>query len=124
MIQYLYLFAGGVAGVFGRHFLASAIYRKWDGGLPIGTFIVNLSGCLLIGIFNSLAEQKMWMGPRERLLLMTGFCGGYTTFSALILESSNLVKDGKMGLALAYLSLSVLCGFLLFRVGAWAGKAI
>ncbi len=124
MLKWTYLAIGGVAGVFSRYLLAGAIYKKLGTGFPSGTLIVNLSGCLLIGVFNSWAEEKLFLGPNGRLLLITGFCGGYTTFSALILETSNLASDGETLLALANVVGSVTIGFILFRVGAWIGKVI
>jgi len=124
MLSWTYLAVGGLAGVFCRYTLAAAIYKKVGSGFPSGTLIVNLTGCLLIGFFNSLAEEKLWLGPGGRLLLMTGFCGAYTTFSTLILETSNLMNDGDFGWALLNLTLSVVIGFILFRLGAWAGKVL
>jgi len=124
MLKWTYLAIGGIAGVFARYLLAGAIYKKLGTGFPSGTLIVNLSGCLLIGIFNSWAEEKLFLGPNGRLLLMTGFCGAYTTFSTLMLETSNLASDGELLLALGNVVFSAILGFILFRAGAWIGKVI
>ena len=124
MLKWTYLAIGGVTGAFARYVLAGAIYRKLGTGFPYGTLIVNLSGCLLIGIFKSWAEEKLFLGPNGRILLMTGFCGAYTTFSTLMLETSNLAKDGEMLLAFANVVVSAILGFILFRAGAWIGKVI
>ena len=124
MLKWGYLAAGGVVGVFSRYWLAGAIYKKLGTAFPSGTLVVNLSGCLFIGIFNSLAEERLLLGPNERLLLMTGFCGAYTTFSTLMLETSNLVGDGEVLYALGNILISAIFGFLIFRLGAWLGKTI
>jgi CrcB protein len=124
VVKWTYLIFGSIAGGLFRYVVAGAIYKKWGTGFPTGTLIVNLTGCLLIGFFNSLAREKFILGPNDRLLLMTGFCGAYTTFSALILETSNLLREGEAARALTNLLLSVIVGFLLFRAGEWIGKAI
>jgi fluoride exporter len=124
MLKWLYLTTGCVAGGFSRYLLASAVYRRLGTDFPCGTLVVNLSGCLLIGFFDSLAKEKGLMGTNERLLLMTGFCGAYTTFSALILETSNLVHEGELLRAGWNVTLSLVLGFALFRLGALLGKAI
>lgn len=124
MLKLFYLAIGGLAGVFSRYWLADAVYKKLGTSFPSGTLVVNLTGCLFIGIFNSLAEEKLLLGPNERLLLMTGFCGAYTTFSTLMLESSNLVGDGEVFYALTNIVASVVLGFLFFRFGVWLGKTI
>ncbi len=124
MLQWLYLTIGCVAGGFSRYFLATAIYRRFDTGFPTGTLIVNLSGCLFIGFFNSLAEEKLLLGMNERLLLMTGFCGAYTTFSAFILETSNLIHDGEILQASCNVAISFIAGLVLFRLGAFFGRFV
>jgi len=115
---------GGIAGVAARYLLATWIYKMAGTDFPYGTMAVNLSGCLLIGVFNSLAEVKSALSPNDRILLMTGFCGAYTTFSTLILETSNLINDGEMLRASMNFFGSGLLGFLLFRVGEYLGTVI
>jgi CrcB protein len=122
MSQILALTAGSIAGGLARHFLAGALYRQWGAGFPHGTLAVNLIGCFLIGIFSVMAEEKLYLGPSGRLLLMTGFCGAFTTFSTFMLETGNLVKDGELFRALLNVVLSVIAGFLVFRLGILLGK--
>jgi fluoride exporter len=59
---------------------------------PLGTFIANILGCFLIGVFFALSERNNAISPEWRLFLTTGFCGGYTTFSSFSLESLNLLR--------------------------------
>ena len=124
MLKWNYLIIGSIAGGFSRYFLAGAVSRRIGAGFPHGTLAVNLSACLLIGFFNSLAEEKFLLGPNERILLMTGFCGAYSTFSTLILETSNLLKDGELFLASSNVVVSLVAGLLLFRLGEYLGKAV
>jgi CrcB protein len=113
-----------VSGVFARVLLAGWVYRAFSADFPYGTMAVNLSGCFLIGIFSSLAETKSLLGPEARMLLMSGFCGGYTTFSTLMLETSNLLRDGEFLRACVNFLGSGALGLLLFRFGALLGAAV
>jgi CrcB protein len=124
MNKWLCLIVGSIAGGLARYLFAGVVSERFGARFPYGTLLVNVSGCLLIGIFNSLAEEKFLLGVNERILLMTGFCGAYTTFSTLILETSNLVKNGELGLGLLNLGVSIGAGFILFRLGELMGRVI
>lgn len=124
MGKWLGLTLGGILGTFARYFLAGFIYRIYGTNFPFGTLAVNLIGCFLIGFFAVLAEEKFLLGPVARTFLMIGFCGAFTTFSTLILETSNLVKDSENFYALLNILLSVLFGFLVFRLGVLLARAI
>jgi CrcB protein len=115
---------GGIAGTAARYLCATWIYKATGTNFPYGTMVVNLSGCLLIGFFNGLGEVRSVLSPNDRILLMTGFCGAYTTFSTLILETSNLINDGEMLRASLNFFGSGLLGFLLFRVGGYLAAVI
>jgi CrcB protein len=121
---WIYLAAGSVAGGLCRYGLFSTVHGRLGFHFPFGNFAVNLSGCLLIGILNALADAKAWVGPHERLLLMTGFCGAYTTFSSLIMETSDLMRRGNLGLAAANVLGSVVLGFAFFRLGEVVGRVL
>ena len=124
MLKWAYLVAGSIVGGILRYVFAGAVYKRLGAGFPYGTLAVNLTGCLLIGFFYSLAEEKFLLGPDERVLLMTGFCGAYTTFSTLILESSNLISSGEWLRSLSNVGVSIVAGFLLLRAGAMIGKLV
>lgn len=124
MTKILALAIGSLAGGFARYYLAGFVYKIFGTRFPIGTLAVNFAGCFLIGIFSSLAERKFLIGPESRLLLMAGFCGAFTTFSTFMLETSNLMKDGELGPALLNVALSVIAGFLIFRLGVFLGELI
>ena len=111
------LTAGSVAGGFARYFLAGWIYRWAGTGFPYGTISVNLAGCLMIGFLAGMAEGKFALSPEARLLLMTGFCGAFTTFSTFILETAELARIGQPAPAIANILVSVLAGYALYRAG-------
>ncbi len=121
MNKWIGLAVGSILGGFSRYLLAGWIYRFTGADFPYGTFIVNVSGCFLIGLFYSFSEVRFLIGPDARLFLMTGFCGAYTTFSTLILETANLAQDGEMARALFNFLASGIFGFILFKIGAYLG---
>jgi CrcB protein len=87
---------------------------------PLGTFIVNITGCFAIGIFYAMAEKQHWMTPEWRLFLITGLCGGYTTFSTFSYEAVELFKQGNYVYFLLYALLSMLLGLAATVAGfAW-----
>ncbi|HNX80888.1 MAG TPA: fluoride efflux transporter CrcB [Candidatus Omnitrophota bacterium] len=124
MITFLNLIIGGAAGTVARYGLALAVNRACGAQFPFGTLAVNLSGCFLVGIFASLAEEKFLLGTNARMLLMIGFCGAFTTFSTFILETSYLIRDGETFRAFMNVMVSVAAGFILFRIGMWLGKVM
>jgi CrcB protein len=124
MVKWIYLILGSVAGGFARYLLSGVIYARTGTDFPYGTFVINISGCFLIGVFNSLSQEKLLLGPDERILLMTGFCGAYTTFSTFMLETSNLMSLGELRRGLLNIFLSVGVGFIVYRLGAFLGKVI
>jgi CrcB protein len=119
-----WLAAGSVAGGLARYWLTGAVHRWHGTSFPAGTFAVNMTGCFLIGFFDAMAGERFALGPGGRLLLMTGFCGAFTTFSTLILETANQMRGGEFSRALLNTLGSVLLGLILFRLGALAGKHI
>lgn len=91
---------------------AGAVLRYLIGLIPTGkTFCINVIGCIVIGAITVLVA-KLSVPPRMILFLKVGACGGFTTFSTFALESSDLIRDGHMGIALCYVLLSVLVGVL------------
>lgn len=116
------LAAGSLAGGFARYLTAIAVYRVLGTAFPYGIFLVNMVGCFLIGVFDCLAVERFLLGSTARLLLMTGFCGAFTTFSTLILDTSYLMKTGDFGRALFNAVGSVVVGLVLFRLGTSVGR--
>jgi fluoride exporter len=111
------LFAGGGAGSMLRYAVGLWIEARTGPGFPWGTFAVNASGCLLIGVLATLADEHAWITPAARLALVTGLLGGFTTFSAFGLETFQLIEDGRAWLALANAAGSVMVGLVAVVVG-------
>ncbi len=124
MNTWMSLAIGGLAGTAARYLLAGGINQAMGAGFPYGTMAVNLSGCFLIGLFDSMAEARFLIGPSGRMLLMVGFCGAYTTFSTLIFETSNLMRDGQMLRASLNFLGSGAAGLVLLRLGMVLGKLV
>lgn len=114
MEKWFYLIAGGAAGTVARYLMAGLFAHR----LPWGTLAVNLTGCFLIGLLDVVFERKLLMVHNYRILLMTGFCGAFTTLSAVMLETSDLLRDAHWAYALGNILLTVCAGFLLFKCGA------
>ncbi len=110
---------GGAIGSNARYWTGVAV-RQWLGtvAFPWGTFLVNVLGSFLLGLsVILLAERGTPAGKQWHLLLGTGFCGGFTTFSTFEVETFSLMRTGKFGWALVYVLTSVLAGFLAVWVG-------
>lgn len=112
--------AGGFVGTCCRYLVGRWSSSLFHGSFPIGTFIVNIVGCFLIGMFFGLLEKGHLMTPGENILLITGFCGGFTTFSTFACDIWTLGSKGDWVTTVVYLGLSVILGVVL----VWVGRAI
>lgn len=112
--------AGGAVGSIARYLCQKYISEGHPHAFPFGTFVVNITGCFIIGLLFGLVEKGQLLNPEWRLLLITGFCGGYTTFSSFAAENIQLLKDGH----LAYFSLYTAGSVVLGIIATWAGIAL
>lgn len=108
---------GGGAGSMLRYLCQKWVYQFYPHPFPWGTLLVNIVGCFLIGIFYEVSEKTSLFTPEWRLLLTTGFCGGFTTFSAFAFENLNLVRSGDMTYFLLYIAASVVAGIAAVLAG-------
>lgn len=113
MIKNLLLIGlGGGAGSVLRYFCQKWVYQFYPHPFPWGTFIVNIAGCFLIGVLFAAAEKTSLLTPAWRLLLITGFCGGFTTFSTFAYENLQLLRGNDLTYFLLYTLLSIVLGVL------------
>lgn len=108
---------GGCMGAITRYVVALWIGERWGRSFPLGTFVINMSGCFLIGLLMTLFTERYAVNPQWRLLLVSGFLGAYTTFSSFEYETGALMRDGEVFSAGLYIMLSVGAGYLALKVG-------
>lgn len=108
---------GGAAGSILRYLTALFVSKYYANIFPLATFTTNVVGCLIIGMFIGFLNRYYPANTDLRLLLATGFCGGYTTFSAFSAESLHLLQQGNYFIALTYIGISVLASLLAVGVG-------
>jgi CrcB protein len=110
---------GGAAGTLGRVELARLIPTTTD-GFPWPTFTANVAGAFIVGLVIVLVVERLPPTRYVRPLIGTGFCGGLTTFSTLVVEIDLLVRAGRVGLALGYLAATLAAGM----AAVWCGMAL
>ena len=108
---------GGGLGSIARYLCQRWMLMIYPHSFPFGTFGVNMIGCFLIGLFWGMAFRSFQSNENWKLFLMTGFCGGFTTFSAFTLESLGLIKEQRPGLFLLYIGGSVVIGLMATYAG-------
>ena len=116
MKSFLLVFLGGGLGSSLRYLVTIAM-NQYSKVLPFGTFTVNMLGCLLIGLILGYAQKENTLTSNQTLLLATGFCGGFTTFSAFANENLELIKNGEIFNFSVYTIGSVLIGILAVCIG-------
>ena len=99
-------FGGAVGSVF--RYLIGLIPVSYSDGFPIKTLLINILGSFAIGLITAIAGKDIQISPNLLLLLKTGICGGFTTFSTFALESTSLIQNGKIWLAVFYVLASIL----------------
>ena len=123
MESFLLVFFGGGLGS-GLRYLVSIAMNQYSKVLPFGTFTVNILGCLLIGLILGYAQKDNTLTSNQTLLLVTGFCGGFTTFSAFANENFELIKNGEIFNFSVYSISSIVIGIVAVFVGLYFSKNI
>ena len=121
MLNLLLAGLGGFVGAAGRYGLSS-VTQRWAGSpyFPVGTLLVNVLGCLLIGVLAGVGEARGPFTPASRVFLIAGLLGGFTTFSAFGFETIELLRTEQVGAALLNIGLQLGLGL----AAVWGGMAL
>ncbi len=120
MTKILVVGLGGFLGAIARYGLSGLVHRRFGSSFPYGTLVVNLLGCLGIGVVLHLVEDRSMLGPTARLFVAIGILGGFTTFSSFGYETFELLEDREYRLALLNVAGNVVLGLL----AVWAGRTL
>lgn len=111
--------SGGFIGSALRYLIGMWIQKGNSFSFPWATFLINVTGCFLIGVLTGFLQKNVQQHQLLWLLLATGFCGGFTTFSSFALENVYLIKNTLSYYAMLYTIASIVVGILLCRFGIW-----
>ena len=120
-MKYLLIMLGGGAGSVARYAVGSLIARRFGIIFPLGTLFVNVTGSFLIGLLMTVLTERL-PHPNWRFILVVGFLGGYTTFSAFEWETFTAVRGGSIWIGLANVVGSVMLGYAAVVIGATIGR--
>ena len=124
MHKYLLVGAGGFAGAIARYWVNTIVTERMGLRFPFGTFLINVSGCFLIGFFMYLLAERGVLDAHWLYVIVIGFIGAYTTFSTFEYETVRAIQDGQHGIGMLYVGSSVLVGFAMVWLGAQAAKIV
>ena len=120
MQKYLLIALGGALGSMARYWVGSAISGRMGAKFPYGTFIINVTACLIIGFTLTLLGKRVELSPAWRYLIPVGFIGAYSTFSTYEWETLATLRSGAVALAALYAGGSLVAGL----VATWGGVAL
>ena len=124
LINTLWVGLGGFLGANARYWLGGWIAERFGTKFPWGTFVINVTGSFILGLFATLITQRIIAAPHWRLLVAIGFVGAYTTFSTFEYETLTLAESGSMLRAIANVVFSVLAGFFAVWLGVKLARGV
>lgn len=120
MQKYFFIAVGGSLGAMARYWVGSEVASRLGTKFPYGTFVINISACIIIGFSLTYLGKRAELNPAWRFLIPTGFVGAYSTFSTYEWETLSSLRDGAFSLAALYAIGSLLLGL----VAAWGGAIL
>jgi len=126
MVTFIWVAIGGALGTAARYWISGLVAQSIGETFPWGTLIINVTGSFVIGFFAALTgpDGRLFVGSTTRQFVMTGICGGYTTFSSFSLQTLNLANNGEWLRSGTYIIASVALCLIAVWVGALAAGAI
>ena len=123
-LRYVMIAIGGALGSILRYQVSTVVQSRIPVGFPYGTFVVNMTACVIMGFAMTLLTERLTLNPNWRFLIPIGFIGAYSTFSTLEYETFRAVCEGAGYVAAANVALSFVAGYLALWCGAIAAKQI
>jgi fluoride exporter len=124
MWAYVTIAVGGVLGCWARYAMTNSVQGLLGRAFPYATLSINILACLLIGFLFTITMERIIVAPTIRLGILTGFIGGFSTFSTFAMETFLLAEQGAWGRSALYVFLSLLLGFTATVVGVFVARAI
>lgn len=124
MNRFLFIAVGAALGANARYLVGLWASNRFDAAFPYGTFIVNITGSLLLGFIVTLATERLTISPETRLLLAVGFLGSYTTFSSFTVESVNLLRNSGLWPGLINIIGTNLIGLICVVLGIYLARLV
>ena len=124
LTKYLAVAAGSALGGMLRYYLGGSVLARIGREFPLATFVINISGSFIIGLFLTLVTERLSLSQHLRLAVAVGFVGAYTTFSTFEYETARLIEEGHFTLALLNVVLSVIVGFIAVWGGILAARSL
>jgi CrcB protein len=115
---------GAIPGALSRYYITIGLAERLGTGFPFGTFVINLSGTVLIGFFATLANTAIFSSPNLQRLVIIGFLGSYTTFSTYALDTSILLRSGSRVKSLVYGIGSIVLGGIGLEIGIFLAERL